>query len=258
MKKLVLLIALLVVGGAMAAKCGFKPTNIKVGTVPGCLDGTNPDSAKIYIHENFYICGELPVNTGTLTSYNKPLSHKETIQLSNNSFSIKVEANTEKHQVYYISLNYSGPENNSCKLTDVPIEILDKCDIVAPASKINEGDSIEEGKNFTIEVDNPDRDYNLTIFGLSNTTIASLTKGANWMASFPSDKCCKTPTCSCQLKLNFVDSKHAICHDTATLDITIKKKESERTEGVGGVITAVIAGIIIIGTGIILLINKRS
>lgn len=240
----------------MATKCRFELSDVKIDVSPGCPNGESLDSARLYIHENFYICGELPPKNGKVTAYNEQILPNQTTEVTNGHFYVEGYTDTEQHKVYYVMLNYSDSKNNTCELAQIPLEVLGNCNEVGPGSKIIEGDVIEEGKNFTIEVSSPEKNYNMTIQGISNTTRILLKKGVTWRGIFSSKQCCTSPPCSCEIKLQFVDAKHPMCKDSATLNISVKKPELVEIESTGSIITLIIIGIVIIGTGAILLLNK--
>lgn len=246
----------LVLGIVTADKCKFGFNKVMIG-IPNCSYAEPLESTKLYIHENFYICGELQAKTGKITAYNKNIVPNQTVEVREGSFSIKGYSNTEQHKVYYINLVYINSKNESCELQPIVVEVLDKCNEVAPALRIIEGDVVEEGNNFTIEISAPEKDYNLTISGLSNKIVATLKRGETWRRSFSSKQCCENPPCSCRIQLNFVDSKHSICKDSAILNVNIRKKTNKKTEVTNSLPTLVVITLVIIGTGFVLFLNRK-
>ncbi|MCD6522831.1 MAG: hypothetical protein J7K68_03705 [Candidatus Diapherotrites archaeon] len=245
-------IALVVVTAMVYGACQISEAYI--GTDPLCSDKVTSEKANVYSYEDFYVCLKIDgISSGEpVTAYEKIIMPKQTTVVRDDGYIyLHGKADTNMHKVYYIELNASEC-NDTIRL---PVEIKNTCIQLPPSTIQAVPNSVEEGENFAIEINNANKDLDMNIIGLKIPVKSRVFRGLKWTRSFSSYACC-TPqeeVCSCKLKFAFTDPKHPICQNDATeIEVRVYKKKQQIIEAPEEISVGVLAllAIIIIGTGL--------
>ena len=245
------IIFLILVAAVSAAPCSFQINELIVGTQPSCPDGLPIEHARVYINEEYYICGQIDQNSGKITAYEPSVMEKQTVAISNGKFQLQGKANTEQHKVHYIETNYTD-----CELKPIMLSIKEKCDQTIQKVEITPENAIYENSTFTIKVEKPEKDFELIINQLNLE--AELEKNQPWQKTFLASECCENPPCKCELEIQFSEKQHPICQDTTNFEISVKKKKPETPENTEYLLAIALTLIVVIGTTALLLYNRNK
>lgn len=242
---------------ATCLACNATVTGVTVGSVPNCPDGVAPAQAEVYAGEDFYICGNVALNSeplmfGTIRGSEASAMGAEA-EVINSRFSLHGTADVIEHRYHYFVLALEKP----CKvvLAEVPVEIRTSCMMVPPSTIEALPNVVVQGDSFSLMVKNAPKDLTMTVTGLKMPITALLAKGASWTQTFSSDQCSQLG--SCNLRFGFTDSKHPTCSADANLIVSVRAKAAitDQPEGPDTLLFATLM-ILVVGTVGAIILNR--
>ena len=243
--RLAIVIGLIMLASLASALCSASLENVVVGTDSRCPNGVPAEQARVYVGEEYYICGEAYLNGvllagGSVSGY-EPEIMDSSAPIWNGVFSLQGKANTVKHKFHFIELALSEP----CEYMFEPfaLEVKNSCLMVPPSNIEAIPNTVKQGQEFTIEVANVRVETIMSLSGLTSPISTVILAGGKWRQSFPHTSCAEIG--SCILSFEFTDAKHPLCKASSSLVVEVKAPQLPQ-EQADEASTPLIAGVLIV------------